>query len=132
MAEKKEHKRINLDLVILAVVAVVVLVLYLCSVFDYLLLFKCIDANDVEKIIISGSNEEMSEARVEEFIQIYNSSKYYGKERNFDTTPGCTYYIHLKDGSQITVTEYGHLFMVSTQYGVFHITNDELEAFIEG
>jgi hypothetical protein len=79
----------------------------------------------------------MSDARVEEFIQIYNSSKYYGKERNFDTTPGCSYNIHLKDGSQISVTEYGHLFIVSTQSGEeetdrFYITNDELEAFIEG
>ena len=135
MAEKKERKPFISDLILLGIVAAVLLVLYLIYSLVNWVLIKPIDADDVQKITF-GSSHELNEAQIEEFIEIYHSSKYYGKERNFDTTPDYQFNIYLDDSTWIDVSEYGHLFIVEYHYSngeseLFHVKNNKLDGFVE-
>ncbi|MBE6924940.1 MAG: hypothetical protein E7466_06885 [Ruminococcaceae bacterium] len=130
MTEKNGRKRINLDLVILAVVAVVVLVLYLCSVLINPLLIRSIDADDVEKVVIYG--RQMDDDKKEEFIELYNSSKYAGRYKDdAGSTPNFSVKVHFTNGDKITIWDDGSRLFVSPESGeTFQIRNKELYAFL--
>lgn len=137
--ENKERKKINQDLIVLAVAAVVVLVLFICFRIVTGFLIQSIDAEDVGSIILkveSGARIQLDEDQMKEFAKIYNSSNYYGKERNFDTTPLYDFTIEFKDGKTMKVSEFGYLFVVTwwedeKAVNLFHITNDDMDAFVE-
>lgn len=130
MTEKKERKKINFDLIILAVAAVVVLVLYLCSVLINPLLIRSIDADDVEKVIIHG--RQMDDDKKDEFIELYNSSKYGGRYKDdAGSTPNFSVKVYFTNGDKITIWDDDSRLFVSPESGeTFQIRNKELYAFL--
>ncbi len=139
MVEREEQENVTCEFRIFTIA--ITIMLALCLVFFLVpkiegwITFRPLDADDVENITYC-SECELSKAQVEEFIEIYNSSKYYGKERNYDTTSYYYFEIELKDGTTISLHEYGKLFIVSSQSGekktdTFYITNDKMDAFVE-
>lgn len=129
MAEKKERKKINLDLIILAVAAVVLLVLYLCSVLMNPILIKSIDPDEVEKIIFQG--RPMDEDAQEEFIALYNSSKYDGRYKNdAGSTSEFNVKVHFTGGENITIWDDDSRLFVTSDGQIFQIENEDLYEYL--
>lgn len=115
MTEKEMRENTAAEFRIFAVVAVFLAAICLACFLTPKIIawvnFRPIDADQVQSISRNG-RYQLNAAEQEKFIELYNKSEYYGKERNFDTTPGATYYITFHDGSQMTVTEYESLWII--------------------
>lgn len=130
MAIKEERKKINSDLIILAVAAVVFLVLYLCSILINPLLIRSIDPGEVENIIFTGRPMDADEQGA--FIALYNSSKYAGRYKNdAGSTPYFSVDVYFTNGDGFTLWDDDSRLIVSPESGKsFYIENKELYAFL--
>ncbi len=127
MTEKKENKKINLDLIILAVIAGTI---FLYWVFLNPLLIRSIDIQDVEQITMHC--RPIHDDEVEQFVELYNSSKYGGQYKNdAGSTPNFSVEVYFTNGDKFTVWDDDGRLIVSPESGKsFYIRNKELYTFL--
>ena len=119
------------------------LIVFLCvSLFTACQRFERIEASQVERIVVWThlvEECELNEDDSAKFIELFNSSKYEGKESDFGTTPEFGIYIYVRDGTYLYVTDFpcgGMDFEVSlhdsdrNEKEHYFITNEELYAFV--
>lgn len=134
MVKKEEGKKINLDLIILVVAAVVVLVICLGYQLINHILINPIDGDKVAQITVyyNATPYVLDESNTDRFIELYNSSRYLEKDNGqIGTTPVSHTVIYFDNGKHTTVSDYGGgKFAVSSPDSEFFIHNKELLTFL--
>ena len=128
---------------ILSVFSVLIIVILCVSLFTACRRFERIETSQVERIVLwTQTTVEEYELNAEEsakFIELFNSSKYEGRESEYGTTAEFGIHVYFRDGTYMNVNDFqsgGFDFEVSLRDSDgkektgYYTSNEELYTFV--